>query len=109
MTLQVRGIACQHPNSLVYVAGAPTHGQRDKDGDPWLKMDGSFSERHLIEPMRLMATQCAVPPRNLVRAALHPQTGFQEWLACTLCKMGSVRLAFPGKQACLFIRGGMLF
>ncbi len=74
--LQVRGIACQHPNSLVYVAGAPAHGQHDKDGDPWLKMDGSFSERHLIEPMRLITKQCAVPPHNLVRAALRPETGF---------------------------------
>jgi len=74
--VQVRGIACQHPNSLVYVAGAPAHGQRDQDGDPWVKMEGNFSERHLIQPMRMMAEQCAVPPQNLVRAALGLQQAY---------------------------------
>ena len=59
---------CQHPNSLAYVAGAPAHRQREREGDPWVKMDPGFSIRRLIEPMRLIAEQCAVPPQNLVRA-----------------------------------------
>ena len=65
---QVRGIACQRPNSLVYVAGSPTHEQHDNEGEPWVKMDAGFSVRHLIKPMRAMAEQCAVPPENLVRS-----------------------------------------
>ena len=69
--LQVRFIACQHPNSLVYVAGAPAHEQRDREGEPWVKMDPGFSIRHLIKPLRAIAEQCEVPPQNLVSAALH--------------------------------------
>ena len=69
---------CQHPNSLAYVAGAPAHQQRVREDDPWVKMDPGFSIRRLIEPMRLIAEQCAVPPQNLVRAgrtALRNQPG----------------------------------
>ena len=69
-TLQVRFIACQHPNSLVYVGGAPAHEQCDREGQPWVKMDPGFSIRHLIKPLQAILEQCAVPPQNLVRAAL---------------------------------------
>ena len=68
--MQVRYIACQWPNSLVFVAGAPSHPQRERDSDPWAKMEGGFSVRHLIQPMRLMAEQCMIPAENLVRAQL---------------------------------------
>ncbi len=65
--VQVRGIACQHPNTLLYVAGAPSHEQRESDADPWVKMDPGFSVRHFIAPMKRMANECAVPAENLVR------------------------------------------
>ncbi len=63
---QVRGIACQHPNSLVYVAGAPSHEQRESESDPWVKMEAGFSVRHHIQPMRDIVDQCDVPPENMV-------------------------------------------
>jgi len=65
---QVRGIACQHPNSLVYVAGAPSHEQCEAEGDPWVKMEAGFSVRHHIQPMRDIVDQCDVPPENMVSA-----------------------------------------
>ena len=64
---QVRGAVCQRPGSLVYVAGAPTHEQHEREGHPWARMDARFSVRHLIAPMRNLAQQSAVPPENLVR------------------------------------------
>ena len=57
---------CQHPNSLACVASAPAHQQRDREEGPWVNMESCSSIR-LIEPMRLIAEQCAVPPQNLVR------------------------------------------
>ena len=62
----MRGLACQRPNTVVYVAGAPTHGQRERDDDPWAKMDAAFSERHLIAPLRAIVTQCKAPAHNMV-------------------------------------------
>lgn len=64
---QVRGIACQWPASLVYVAGAPAHERGEREGEPWVKLDARFSVRR----MRAMAEQCAVPPENLVRLLGH--------------------------------------
>ena len=76
---QVRGLACQRPRTVVFVAGAPTHGQRERDGEPWVKMDAGFSVRHLVAPMRAIARQCDTPAHNLVRArtgaAAHPSLG----------------------------------
>ena len=66
----MRGSACQQPITLVYVAGAPAHKQRDRESDPWVKMEGDFSVGHLVQPMRLMAEQCTVSPQNLLRAVL---------------------------------------
>ena len=69
MREQVRGLACQRPNTVVIVAGAPTHGQRERDDDPWVKMDAAFSARHLIAPLLAIARQCDTPAHNLVRLA----------------------------------------
>ena len=69
---QVRGAVCQRPRSLVYVAGAPTHEQHEREDHPWARMDARFSVRHLVAPMLSLAQQCAVPAANLVRFSKTP-------------------------------------
>jgi len=100
---QVRGIACQHPNSLTYVAGAPSHEQRESESDPWVKMEAGFSVRHHIQPMRDIVDQCDVPPENMVSAlSPHPDAGVGALWAdsAALCNR-PVRLTVWVGAACL--------
>ncbi|KAK9834840.1 hypothetical protein WJX81_002870 [Elliptochloris bilobata] len=60
-----------HPNSLVYVGGAPPHPQREAWGDAEVKMNAPHAIRHLVGPMRNLTNQCGVPAKNLVWAPMH--------------------------------------
>ena len=54
----LRGAACAHPNSLVYVGGAPPHPQRETQNDPEIKMNAPHAVR-CRPPAARACTWCA--------------------------------------------------